>query len=354
MDNGVYVLDDTTLETIDDVPLPANVVWDGLTWTPFAPSYILALPGLGKVYFGVLTGPGVIDAMDEKSYAVTDAAELLAIGETPVALAYDPTRQLVYVSVNSFLQTDAGAYFSDPGYVLAIDATTDTLVNTIDPFDIEAVTTPACASGASTSCFSSQVDLAVDANGGILYFSGQDQSSEPMAATYVLAGSTLEDVSGGLAGGWLATANGIATFGDGGAMVGLEIDDGGGALEQLAPPALSSVPFHPTAIAPLSLGGCAAAIGGGSVVAFTDTAGNPEVDVYSWGQRLGPLLHVSPKAGAQNACVGADITSMAAKMKSGFQVNGQSELCVVLTVGCETTSSQLVQIAEATTQLCCP
>jgi hypothetical protein len=357
IDNGVYALDDTTLQTNLDVPLPANVVWDGLTWTPFSPSTIIALPGLNKVYFGVQAGPGEVVAMDETSHTVTTLAQLNAIGETVAALAFDSARQQVYAGVNSFLQNDAGAYFADPGYVLAFDATDDHLVSTLDPLPIADVATPACSTTSSTSCFLAQTELAVDATGQELYLFGQDQYSEPMAATFVLNGGPLQNVIGGITGGWLLPASGIVTFGDGGAMVGLELSDGGGSLQPLgqAPPA--SVPFHPTAVAPFSLGTCAngEAIPGGSVVAFTGTSGNPEVDAFSWGQRLGPLVQVSAKSGALNACVGSNITAMEAKMKGGFQVNGQSESCLVLTVTCAAAASPpTAEIAEVATQLCCP
>jgi hypothetical protein len=343
-DNGVYVLDDTTLATVADVPLPSSVTADNITWTPYAPSGIIALPGLQKVYIGVQTGPGEIDAIAESGYAVTTVAQLQAMYDFVAAFAYDPVRQLVYASVNSYYQTT----FGDPGYVYVIDATNDQLVATLYPFDDSAVATPACSTTATTSCFSNEVSLALDATGRQLYLYGDDQYGVPMAASYVIDGGPAQEVLGGHGGGWTNAASGLATFSDGGAMVAPWLSDGGWALQALGSPPVNVLAIAPDAIAPVDLAGTTCGAGASlSVFATTSVLDAMTLTLYS-GTTLDTTLAAFDGANLSGTCDGNKADQILAKM-----VATGSQTCLLVTLVCRPNSGTSY-LQSVLTNHCCP
>jgi hypothetical protein len=261
------------------------------------------------------------------------------------AFAYDPVRRLVYVAVNSRYQSGDTSYPS-PGYVYVIDATLDQLLATLSPFDLASLGTSACSLGSNTSCFETQGDLAVDLTGQALYFLGYDQNGAPMAATMVLNGidaGTLQNVLGGQAGGWLATANGIVTFDDGGAMAGVWLTDGGGGVEVLDP-TLDSEALLPTALA--------------NVSANCDVDPSLSVQAFMLGGVAGITLFSGPSpiafvAGLENYnqyCPNAPISALRAAFA---KIAATEEVCLEVVFECQPDTGPAVT-GLIYTSYCCP
>jgi hypothetical protein len=338
---GLSVLNDQTLATIADIPLPGT----------FDVYQLIALPGLHKVYFGY-GSPVVVTTMDETSYAMTPVTLLQGQFDEIDALAYDPVRQLAYVVGG---QT--------PWYVEVVDAAGDQLVATLF---LDAGSTD-CSMTSISSCLESPYQAAVDVTGQELYLGGNDQFGAPMAATVAFSGvdgGSLQNPVGGQAAGWYAEAFGLVTFDDGGAMAGVWLgeDAGGGAVSltggfEILDPSLDPAPILPYAMATVE-GDFVCDKKNLSVNTYTTEFGNLALDIVWPGIGGVPEEDEGWTVPNGTVCAGMTITSLVADMQV---VSTQPfKACLGVTVVCQPDpnpdggSTPSGVVASVRTGYCCP